>query len=140
MVFQRKPLASAAAASIVLAFGAVIPPQVAHADPSAVASARAKAQDASAAAGEIRPILKNLCNEPGVRAAVYVRGATALVQGPRGATAERRIGAGPGRSLRERLDRLDEGVSGRNIDPRIRIGYAVMAVLFACAHAASLPQ
>ena len=37
MVFQRKPLASAAAASIVLAFGAVIPPQVAHADPAAVA-------------------------------------------------------------------------------------------------------
>ena len=43
-------------------------------------------------------------------------------------------------ALRQRLDRLDQRVSGRNIDPRIGIGDAVMAVLFACAHAASLPQ
>ncbi len=41
------------------------------------------------ASGEIRPVLKRMCTEPGVRGAVYVRGATALVQGPRGATAER---------------------------------------------------
>ena len=37
----------------------------------------------------VRPVLKALSSEPGVRAAVYVRGGTALVQGPKGATAER---------------------------------------------------
>lgn len=63
MVFQCKPLASAAAASIVLAFGAVIPPQVAHADPAAVASARAKAQDASAAVAAARAELQRLDTE-----------------------------------------------------------------------------
>ena len=47
------------------------------------------AGEAPTASGEIRPVLKSLCAEPGVRGAVYVRGATALVQGPRGATAER---------------------------------------------------
>ena len=46
-------------------------------------------QEAPTAASEIRPVLKRMCAEPGVRGAVYVRGATALVQGPRGATAER---------------------------------------------------
>ena len=46
-------------------------------------------QEAPNASGEIRPVLKRLCAEPGVRAAIYVRGSTALVQGPRGATAER---------------------------------------------------
>jgi len=47
------------------------------------------AGEAPTASGEIRPVLKRMCAEPGVRGAVYVRGATALVQGPRGATAER---------------------------------------------------
>jgi tetratricopeptide (TPR) repeat protein len=37
----------------------------------------------------IRPLLQNILREPGVQAAFYVRGGTALVQGPRGATAER---------------------------------------------------
>jgi tetratricopeptide (TPR) repeat protein len=46
-------------------------------------------QEGPTASGEIRPVLKRMCNEPGVRAAIYVRGSTALVQGPRGATAER---------------------------------------------------
>lgn len=36
-----------------------------------------------------RPVLKELASEAGVRAAIYVRGGTALVQGPKGATAER---------------------------------------------------
>lgn len=40
-------------------------------------------------AGSIRPKLKELASEPGVTAAIYVRGSTALVQGPKGATAER---------------------------------------------------
>jgi tetratricopeptide (TPR) repeat protein len=37
----------------------------------------------------IRPMLKELAGAQGVEAALYERGATALVQGPRGATAER---------------------------------------------------
>jgi hypothetical protein len=45
--------------------------------------------EAPTASGEIRPVLKRMCTESGVKGAVYVRGATALVQGPRGATAER---------------------------------------------------
>jgi hypothetical protein len=45
--------------------------------------------DSGAASGNIRPMLQTLAREPGVRAAFYVRGATALVQGPKGATAER---------------------------------------------------
>jgi hypothetical protein len=41
------------------------------------------------AAGNVRPMLQTLSREPGVRAAFYVRGGTALVQGPKGATADR---------------------------------------------------
>jgi tetratricopeptide (TPR) repeat protein len=44
----------------------------------------------------IRPALQSLTTEPGVQAAFYVRGGTALVQGPRGPTAERAA-----RSVRE---------------------------------------
>jgi predicted regulator of Ras-like GTPase activity (Roadblock/LC7/MglB family) len=39
--------------------------------------------------GSVLPILRELASQPDVRAALYVRGATALVQGPKGATAER---------------------------------------------------
>lgn len=39
--------------------------------------------------GDIRPLLRDLAAEPDVSAALYVRGSTVLVQGPRGATAER---------------------------------------------------
>src|SRR6185436_44859 len=37
----------------------------------------------------VRPMLQSLVRESGVQAAFYVRGGTALVQGPKGATAER---------------------------------------------------
>ncbi|MBL8861801.1 MAG: hypothetical protein JNK02_07285 [Planctomycetes bacterium] len=37
----------------------------------------------------VRPMLQSLVQEPGVQAAFFARGATALVQGPKGATAER---------------------------------------------------
>jgi len=37
----------------------------------------------------VRPMLQSLVKEPGVQAAFFARGATALVQGPKGATAER---------------------------------------------------
>jgi hypothetical protein len=39
--------------------------------------------------GGVRPVLQELVASPGVESAVYIRGATALVQGPKGATAER---------------------------------------------------
>jgi tetratricopeptide (TPR) repeat protein len=38
---------------------------------------------------DVRPQLKEMAEEEGVNAVVYLRGSTALVQGPRGATAER---------------------------------------------------
>ncbi len=41
------------------------------------------------ASGSIRPLLQAMLQEPGVQAAFFVRGGTALVQGPKGATAER---------------------------------------------------
>jgi predicted regulator of Ras-like GTPase activity (Roadblock/LC7/MglB family) len=43
----------------------------------------------SATNKSIRPLLKRLIQEDGVEAAFFVRGATALVQGKKGATAER---------------------------------------------------
>jgi tetratricopeptide (TPR) repeat protein len=39
--------------------------------------------------GDIRPLLRDLAADPEVHAALYVRGSTVLVHGPRGATAER---------------------------------------------------
>lgn len=46
-------------------------------------------REPAAAPGDVRPRLAELVAEDDVRAAFYVRGGTALVQGPRGATAER---------------------------------------------------
>jgi predicted regulator of Ras-like GTPase activity (Roadblock/LC7/MglB family) len=39
--------------------------------------------------GSVQPLLRELAAQPDVKAALYVRGSTALVQGPKGATAER---------------------------------------------------
>jgi tetratricopeptide (TPR) repeat protein len=47
------------------------------------------AAERPAASGSIRPLLQALLQEQGVQAAFFVRGGTALVQGPKGATAER---------------------------------------------------
>jgi hypothetical protein len=63
----------------------------------------------------IRPRLKELKAMEGVHAAIYTRGATALVQGPKGATAERiaratpRTGSGPRDRDRGRLRSPDRG-------------------------------
>ncbi len=43
----------------------------------------------SSSTHSVRPVLQSIAAEPGVHGAFYVRGATALVQGPKGATAER---------------------------------------------------
>jgi hypothetical protein len=45
--------------------------------------------DARASAGSVQALLRELATQPDVQAVMYVRGATALVQGPKGATAER---------------------------------------------------
>jgi tetratricopeptide (TPR) repeat protein len=45
--------------------------------------------DARATAGSVQALLRELAAQPDVQAVLYVRGATALVQGPKGATAER---------------------------------------------------
>lgn len=44
---------------------------------------------ARASAGSVQALLRELAGQPDVKAVLYVRGATALVQGPKGATAER---------------------------------------------------
>lgn len=49
----------------------------------------ARRQSAGAASRSIRPLLQELAAGPQVQAAIFERGATALVQGPKGATAER---------------------------------------------------
>jgi len=70
------------------------------------------------ACGSVRPRLQSLAADAGVRAAFYVRGGTALVQGPRGATAERMA-----RSVREMV------VSSRAAARRLGLGQAVEFVL-----------
>lgn len=47
------------------------------------------AEDARASAGSVQTLLHELARQPDVQAVLYVRGSTALVQGPKGATAER---------------------------------------------------
>ena len=58
------------------------------------------AAPAPTSSGAIRPMLQELASQPAVLAALYERGATALVQGPTGATAERTA-----RALREVVQR-----------------------------------
>jgi len=81
------------------------------------------------ARGSVRPRLQALAAAADVRAAFYVRGGTALVQGPRGATAERMA-----RSVREMV------VSGRTTARRLGLGQAAEIVLegaFGSLHAAT---
>ena len=65
----------------------------------------------SVASGSVRPLLQEISAEPGVNAAFYVRGGTALVQGPKGATAERYA-----RGVRELVS------SGRSTARRLGLG------------------
>jgi tetratricopeptide (TPR) repeat protein len=48
-----------------------------------------RAESATLAGEDLRPALQQLASAPGCGAALFLRGATALVQGPRGATAQR---------------------------------------------------
>jgi len=68
--------------------------------------------EAPEAAQSLRPLLQEIAAEPGVQGAFYVRGGTALVQGPRGATAERYA-----RGIREMV------TSGRAAARRLGIGH-----------------
>ena len=66
----------------------------------------------------IRPLLEAMATEDGVKAAIYVRGSTALVQGQRGATAERQA-----RATREIAQQ------SRIAARRLGLGHAFEAVL-----------
>jgi len=66
----------------------------------------------------VRPMLKELSSDSEVRAAVYLRGGTALVQGPRGATADRTA-----RAVRELI------VSCRSAARRMKLGRPVEVLL-----------
>ncbi len=66
----------------------------------------------------VRPMLQELGAEANVRAAVYLRGGTALVQGPRGATAERTA-----RTVRELV------VEARSSARRLRLGQPTSVLL-----------
>ncbi len=46
-------------------------------------------QDAARMVGNVRPVLRQLAEDEDVHAAMYVRGSTVLIQGPKGATADR---------------------------------------------------
>lgn len=61
--------------------------------------------------GNVRPMLRRLAEDADVHAALYVRGSTVLIQGPKGATAERMA-----RSVRNILS------SGRSTSRRLGLG------------------
>lgn len=71
-----------------------------------------------AGGANVRPILKQLADEEDVEAALYLRGATSLVQGPKGATADRTA-----RSVRQILS------SGRTAGRRLGLGRIVQVQL-----------
>ncbi|WP_145067794.1 hypothetical protein [Engelhardtia mirabilis] len=62
-------------------------------------------------AHDVRPVLRELTRDQEIRAALYLRGSTALVQGPKGATAERTA-----RQVREVVQ------SGRTVARRLGLG------------------
>lgn len=72
----------------------------------------------TALARDVRPTLKRLAATEGVEAALYVRGGTALVQGPRGATAERAA-----RAVRSIVQ------SGRTASRRLGLGHVSEMVI-----------
>ncbi len=49
----------------------------------------AEPQSSGRAGADVRPVLRELAADPDIHAALYVRGSTVLIQGPKGATAER---------------------------------------------------
>jgi hypothetical protein len=63
------------------------------------------------ASRDVRPLLQELAATPGIRAALYLRGGTALVQGPKGATAERAA-----RAVRQVV------LTGRGVARRLGLG------------------
>ena len=81
-------------------------------------STQADAEGRRSGSGAVRPTLQALADVDGVQAAFYVRGGTALVQGPRGATAERCA-----RSMREVLQ------CTRNATRKLGLGQPLEVVL-----------
>lgn len=69
------------------------------------------ASEGAGTSGTVRPLLQEVAAQEGVNGAFYVRGGTALVQGPKGATAERHA-----RGVRELV------LSGRSAARRLGLG------------------
>jgi len=82
-------------------------------DPKAPAADSVEAKDPETAPSRARPLLQQIARIPGVQAAFYLRGSTALVQGPKGPTAERTV-----RSVREILN------LSRSAARRLGLGHA----------------
>jgi len=95
------------------------------------------ATDGRESGTDIRPALRQLATERGVRAALYLRGGTALVQGPRGATAERtaravRTVAQSARSVARKLG------LGRAFDVRVEGTFGTLALALGDTDAGAL--
>jgi hypothetical protein len=83
--------------------------------------------DRASTSGSVRPLLKDILAESGVEAVFYVRGATALVQGPKGATAERTA-----RGVREVVSSCRSAARklglGQALEVRIEGGFGTLLV------------
>lgn len=77
-----------------------------------------EAETAGGQSGNVRPILRELASEPDIHAAMYLRGSTILMQGPKGATAERTA-----RAVRSILS------SGRSTARRLGLGQTLQIQL-----------
>ncbi|MFN0008822.1 MAG: roadblock/LC7 domain-containing protein [Planctomycetota bacterium] len=81
--------------------------------PKAPAPDSAEGKDPETSPSRARPLLQQIARIPGIRAAFYLRGSTALVQGPKGPTAERTV-----RTVREILN------ASRSAARRLGLGHA----------------
>lgn len=93
--------------------------------------------DGRESAADVRPTLRQLAGERGVRAALYLRGGTALVQGPRGATAERTARAVRGVTQGARSAARKLGL-GRAFDVRLEGSFGTLAIALGESDAGAL--
>ena len=93
--------------------------------------------DGRESAADVRPALRQLAGERGVRAALYLRGGTALVQGPRGATAERTARAVRSVTQGARAAARKLGL-GRAFDVRLEGSFGTLAIALGESDAGAL--
>jgi tetratricopeptide (TPR) repeat protein len=82
-------------------------------EPGAPGAESNEGKDPATTPSRARPLLQQIARIPGVQAAFYLRGSTALVQGPKGPTAERTV-----RAVREILN------ASRSAARRLGLGHA----------------